>query len=116
MWISQAAYLKTVEERMKLTAELEAAKAQLAANKNQLEWMMFRVTQLEGERAKLLWSFIGIKVPTIEVAKDTTGPGETVDNPLNALPSFADMGEDDALRDGYGWDDEGRLTLHGKRI
>jgi hypothetical protein len=116
MWLSSKFVAQTMEERLRIQAELDASNRLVAAQKSTLEWLMLRMTQLEAERAKLLWTYMGIKVPVPEIVHADPEPGSSVDNPMNALPSFTDMGDDKALRDGYAWDSEGHLTLHGHRI
>jgi hypothetical protein len=109
--LNQVAY----EENVKLRADLAASQSLVASQKATLDWLMLRMTQLEAERAKLLWKYMGVVVPVPEMIQEPE-PGTSVNNPLNALPSFGDMGDNQALKDGYAWDDEGKLTLHGVRI
>jgi hypothetical protein len=115
MWIAKPTYDMLVQERMQLQANLTAAQALVASQKSTLEWLMLRMTQLEAERAKLLWKYMGVSVPVPEISHEPE-PGSSFDNPMNALPSFGDMGEDKAAKDGYGWNEAGELTLHGVRI
>ena len=103
------------DEQFKLRTELAAAQSLVAAQKSTVEFLMLRVTQLEAERNKLLWTYTGIKFPELVAAAEPNGASE-FDNPINKLPSLEDMGDDQALKDGYGWDSEGNLTLHGRRI
>ncbi len=113
MWISQAAYLADVEDRIRMRAELAAAYQIVTAQKATTEWAMIRVAQLEDERAKLLWNFVGIKVPTLAVAAEPPSSDSPLNDQMNALPNFSDMGEDLAAKAGYGWDADGNATLHG---
>jgi hypothetical protein len=115
MWMSRAAFDALQQERFKLQADLTAATQLVAAQKSTLDWLMLRMTQLEAERAKLLWKYMGVSVPVPEMIHEPE-PGSSFDNPMNALPSFNDMGDDKAAKSGYGWDAEGNLTLHGARI
>lgn len=115
MWISQKVYFREQEERLKLASELASARSLVASQKSTLEWLMLRMTQLEAERAKLLWTYMGIKVPVPEIQREPE-PGGSMDNPMNALPSWGDMGDDKAGKDGYGWNEAGELTLHGVKI
>jgi hypothetical protein len=115
MWIAKPTYDMLVQERMQLQANLTAAQALVASQKSTLEWLMLRMTQLEAERAKLLWKYMGVSVPVPEISHEPE-PGSSFDNPMNALPSFGDMGEEKAAKDGYGWNEAGELTLNGVRI
>ena len=115
MWISKNAFDALQQERYKLQAELAASTQLVASQKTTLDWLMLRMTQLEAERAKLLWKYMGVTVPVPEMIHEPE-PGSSFNNPLNALPTFNDMGDDKAAKDGYGWDNEGNLTLNGVRI
>lgn len=117
MWISQKVWLKEREDSILLRVERDAAATLAKQHETTLAWFMHRLTQIEQERAKLIFTYTGVRVetPTYEAAEPQpiqSGPG----NPLNALPTFNDMGEEQAAKDGYGWDTEGNLTLHGQRI
>lgn len=115
MWVSKLAFETMQKERAVLAADLSATQQLAASQKATLDWLMMRMVALEAERAKLLWTYMGVKVPVPEISREPE-PGASIDNPMNALPSFHDMGEDKALKDGYGWDNDGNLTLHGVRI
>lgn len=117
MWISNAAWLKEREDAIQVRIERDSALRRLEQQDSALGWFMHRLTQVEQERSKLIFNFTGVKVeaPTYERDEPTpikSGP----ENPLNALPTFNDMGDKEAAKDGYDWDSEGRLTLHGQRI
>lgn len=108
MWISTAAYLKQREEVLTLQSKCEAITATNVTLKTTLEWLMLRMTQLEAERAQLLWNYMGIKIPVPEIEKDPDVPG--VDSALNKLPSFDDMGDIEAGKQGIDWAEDGSVT------
>lgn len=107
MWISQKAWLQNREEFMELRAARDAVNATNQQQASTLSWLMIRMTQLEHERAQMLWKYMGIKV-TVPTVEEETPSG--VDNPFNRLPSFDDVGDEAALKEGIGWNDFGEVT------
>lgn len=114
MWISQATFTSLVADRAKAEGEARALETHNVALKTTMDWMAMRLTQLEHERAQLIFNYMGVKiqVPSIEPA----GEPVTTSDILSAAPSFADMGDEAAKAEGYDWDAEGRLTQHGKLV
>ena len=113
MWISLKAYLKNKEDEIKLRSERDQAVLQLKQQETTLAWFMHRLTQVEQERSKLIYNFTGVKVdaPTYEPAEKQENEAASMlqKNPLNALPNFSDVGEEEALKQGISWDDEGNV-------
>ncbi len=114
MWISQAAWLKQLEDAIKVRIERDTAIAQAKQQETTLGWFMHRLTQVEQERSKLIQLYTGVKVeaPTYEPsdpAKD--GASMIQQNPLNSLPSFNDVGDEEARRLGIDWTPEGTLLF-----
>lgn len=114
MWITAAAYLKDKEDAIQLRIERDAAVTQLRQQETTLGWFMHRLTQVEQERSKLIFNFTGVKVeaPVYEKADpEKDGASMIQRNPLNALPSFSDVGDEEARRLGIGWDKDGNLEF-----
>ena len=110
MWISQAAWLKQLEDAIKVRVERDIAIAQVKQQETTLAWFMHRLTQIEQERSKLIFNYTGVKVdaPTYEPdAPIQSG----VNNPLNALPNYNDVGEKAAAELGLDWNSEGELIF-----
>jgi hypothetical protein len=116
MWINR----QTFDRLLKVANDLEKALTssegirQTYVEQNRvlqvnLDWLRTRVNQLEHERAQLLWNYVGVKiaVPEIQRAERVM---DTVTHPLTELPSFEDMGDEEAKRQGVSWNEEGRVT------
>ncbi len=109
MWISTAAWLKEREDSILLRLERDTAIAQAKQQETTLAWFMHRLTQVERERAQLLFNYTGVKTEAPVYEKDEKIPSG-MENPLNALPNFDDVGEMEAMRLGISWDDEGKVV------
>lgn len=111
MWISLKAYLKNKEDEIRLRSERDQAVTQLKQQETTLAWFMHRLTQIEAERAKLIFNYTGVKIetPTYEPEEKVNESAALNKNPLNNLPSFEDVGDEEAARLGLGWDAEGNL-------
>lgn len=111
MWISTKAYIQDRVDYNKVVAERDAVKQQQIATTNTLQWLQVRVTQLEMERAAMVFQQYGVKIPVpiMETAPDMPGGNGGIDSPLNATPNFNDMGDEEARRQGVGWNNDGEL-------
>lgn len=80
----------------------EANKAMQAT----IDWMRVRISQLEMERAQMLYNYTGVKVatPSIEVV-----PQMSTREMLASVPNFDDVGDVRALKLGVGWNEHGEL-------
>lgn len=115
MWIRRAAYDAIQERASKAQGAAEVLERQIATQKAHQEWMVLRLTQLEHERAQLLYRYMDVKITTPTVELDVPVTPET-SRIGSDLPSFEDVGDEEAGRQGLGWDDQGRVTQHGKAI
>lgn len=103
MWITRELF-----ERL-LVRETEAkAAAQILSEQNNIlrthmDWMRVRVNQLEAERAAFLFDKAGIKIPVPEIQYDA----HTRD--YNELPSFEDIGDQEARRLGIKYGPDGTI-------
>jgi len=120
MWISLKAYLKDKEDSILLRTERDAAVTQLKQQETTLAWFMHRLTQVEAERAKLILVYTGVKVdaPSYEPAQDPEKEAASMiqRNPLNSLPSFEDVGDEEAARLGIDWDEEGKILYAQNKV
>lgn len=113
MWISQKVYLAWMERQHQTVAERDAAVQQLKQQETTLGWFMHRLTQIEQERSKLIFNYTGVRIeaPAYEKADDPATEAASMlnKNPLNSLPNFNDVGDEEAAKQGIGWDDEGNV-------
>jgi hypothetical protein len=107
MWISQRLWIQEREDAIRLRLERDVAVAHAKQQENTLAWFMHRLTQVEQERSKLIYNFTGVKVdaPTYEKEEIQSG----VSNPLNALPTWNDVGDKVAAELGIDWNKEGEV-------
>jgi hypothetical protein len=78
-----------------------------------LDWMRVRMTQVETERAQMLFTFTGVKiaVPTIE-RETPPGPHRgNVSDILAAVNHFGDVGDTEAAQLGVQWNPDGTLRF-----
>ena len=113
MWINRHTYEQLIADLHHVQSERTAAKESkyLFQEQNKvlqvnLDWLRTRVNQLEHERAQLIFNYMGVKivVPEIQTVKQDDV------HPLNAIPHFNDVGDQEAARLGIGWDTEGRVA------
>lgn len=111
MWISRLSYDDLRDKALKADAallELRTYNIQLNAT---FDWMKLRLYQVEHERAQLIENYMGVKitVPTIEPA-----PPVSLSDVLGETVSFADIGDEEAAKQGANWNELGEL-VHGKK-
>lgn len=115
MWIRRTTYDAMLARALEAQGAKAVLERQVDAQKITQDWMIHRLTQLEHERAQLLYRYMDVKVTVPELTPDTP----QTDNASiigNDLPSFNDVGDEEAKRLGLGWDSTGRVTHHGKAI
>lgn len=72
------------------------------------DWLRVRLTQLEHERAQLIYQLLGIKVPVPEIVP--APPSRiTSESILNSVPSFEDIGDAMAIKLGISHNPDGTL-------
>lgn len=109
MWISRETY----DDLRRDVAVLREAERIYTQQNHALEvtmnWLTVRVTQLEQERAQLLFNYTGVKVPTPRIEHDQHAAH--VAHPA----SFADVGDAEAARLGISWDEAGNLVYASEK-
>jgi hypothetical protein len=116
MWVRYSTFEAMLKERSEAVGAAQALKEQVVAQKGTLEWLTFRLTQLEHERAQLIFNYMGVKITVPEAIPASTETPLSASEMLNAVPSFDDMGDDAAKAHGIGWNDDGRVIQNGKVI
>jgi hypothetical protein len=114
MWVKRSEYRQLVQDTAAALGARDAMQRQVDTQKTNQDWMVLRLTQLEHERAQLLYRYMDIKitVPTVELDNPVVPHTDT--NRLSDIPSFEDVGDEEAKKLGLDWDSDGRLTHHGK--
>lgn len=111
MFVRRAEFMELVNVLGRAQGALSDKNAQIAAMQTTLDWLTVRVTQLEKERARLLYNYMGIKVETPEIIKKSERQAEEdVRNMLHSVPHFADMGDEEARRQNVTWNPDGTIA------
>lgn len=110
MWISKATYDDWQKRLTRAEAVKEALERHNSALAATMDWLRVRVTQIEMERAQLMYNYMGVKiaVPQIERAPE-------VPQRVDALPDFNDVGDAEAARLGIGWNPDGTLKYDDRK-
>ena len=112
MWVDRKLFddLRLAEANQRGVAT--TLKEEVISLRSTLDWMRVRLTQLEHERAVLISNYMGITVtaPRFEKAPQTSD----FNHPLQALPSFEDVGDEEAARLGVGHNPDGTLRYTTK--
>lgn len=106
MWIDRKVYDVLRLDYTKANEECKALAGSNHSLQTTLDWLMVRVTQLERERQQLLLQYTGVKV---EIPVITRQPIDA-SVPIDALPNFDDMGDDQAKKLGIGWNKDGTVS------
>lgn len=110
MWISRKFY----EDLAVARTEASTLKAQNAVLQANLDWARFRISQVEKERAQLLYVASGAKIAVPEFVQDPAASASG--NFLNDLPSMEDMGDELATRFGLSWDKDGKVVYGEPKV
>lgn len=103
MWITRAAFDALNAERIKATEEARVLAQQNASLQITCDWFRARNEQVERERARLLWQYLGIRVEVPVAVQAQPDAEELVGG--NSL--FQDIGDAEAKRRKIDWDDSG---------
>ena len=110
MWINRKVYTNLVLAEAATKAAYTEQARQVAALTATMDWLRVRVTQLEMERAQLMYNYMGIKVPTPVIERAPEVPQR-----VDALPDFNDVGDAEAARLGIGWNPDGTLKFDDRK-
>lgn len=108
MWIDRKTYDDLRLQLAQKSGENVVLNQNYTALMTTLDWLRVRVTQLEMERAQLIFNYTGVKMPT-PVIKNESKPDPAL-NPMTQTPNFNDIGDEEAAKLGIGWADDGTLT------
>jgi hypothetical protein len=111
MWVDRAAYDETRKALWEAVAKNTVLERQVEAQQSTLNWMALRVTQVEHERAQLLFNYTGVKIETPVISPK---PNDAVEDVVGQAMNFDDVGEEVAKRMGISHNEDGTLR-YGKR-
>ena len=111
MWIDRKTWDDLRLQLAQTHGENAGLSKSFAALETTCDWLRVRVTQLEMERAQLLYNYTGVKVPTPVITKTDTNQH----NPMTQTPNFNDVGDAEAARLGVSWDGNGELVYADRR-
>ena len=111
MFISRKHYDDLRLEWAKNHEEARVLAQQNQALQTTLDWFRVRMTQLEHERAQLLFNFTGVKVQVPSIERETPAPRPgSVSDILAAVNHFGDVGDAEALKLGVDWNSDGTVN------
>jgi hypothetical protein len=105
MWISSKTFVELSNARAQAEGQTHALVVQITALNTTMDWMRVRLNQVEQERADLIEKYMGVKIQVPQIEPISTDTSEV----LNQSVSFEDMGDDEAARQGYGWNEDGEV-------
>ena len=111
MWIDRKTYDDLWKQLHETTIANQVLERHSTTLETTMDWLRVRVTQLEMERAQLLWRYTGVKVPVPEIVK-TDG---VASNPMTQTPNFNDIGDTESAKLGISWDENGELVYADRR-
>ena len=113
MWCDRKVYDNLRLDAEKCRVECQVLQQQNTTLTTTLGWLSARVTQLEMERAQLLWNYTGIKVATPVITKPEPTPHGA--NPMMPNSYFNDVGDAEAAKLGVSWDANGELVYADRK-
>lgn len=110
MWISKIEYQRILTERDEAHGVAKTLEQQVFALNTSNDWLRVQFSKCDHERAALIARYLGVQVPSITFEKEDTNrtPTSHIINDAGAL--FNDVGDEEAARQGLGWDDEGNFV------
>lgn len=123
MWINKAFFELVIADNKKQALEIsdlrsfnrdavtrvEVAMGQKAKDDMTIDWMRHRVNALEKQNTILMGKATGLNFPIPEIVPARPGSISPLD--FSSLPSFEDVGDDEAKRLGIKLDDDGHLEF-----
>ena len=113
MWLKRKIYddLKDMLARQTNAANSflvanQELRARVVAQDTTVDWFRVRISQLEMERAQMLYNYTGVKIATPSIER---APESDVARALQATQHFQDIGDAEAARLGIGWTEDGSL-------
>lgn len=110
MFISRKAYDDLRDQALTASAVCTKVEQHNVALQTTMDWMRTRLNQLEHERAQLIYQYMGVKIAVPVIAPTPAVQPETVADMVNDMPSFNDVGDEEAAKQGIGWNLAGEVV------
>lgn len=115
MWVNKAMLQQILDENRDMhgatrSVVYESLKAQHARDTMTIDWMRHRINALEKERAILLNKVAGVHIPVPEIVPTRPGTLSRDLPDFDSLPSFEDVGDQEAARLGIKHAEDGSLN------
>ncbi len=116
MWLWRADYERLRDELVETRATERLLAEQAATHRTQTAFLVAQINQLTKERAVMVRHITKLEIPIPSLVAASTPP-ISVDDVLTAIGSnlFEDMGDDEARRQGLGWDSTGVVVPTSRR-
>lgn len=111
MWIDRKTYDDMRLDNAKAQTEVRVVAEQNRALQVSIDWFRVRISQLEMERAQMLYNYTGVKISTPVIERVPEGD---IARALQAVQGFEDIGDREAARLGIGWQSDGTLSHEQK--
>lgn len=109
MWIRRQMFEDLISKRAVAEGEARTLAEQNKVLQANMDWMRLRISQVEKINAQFLYNISGVKIPVPEVQNAMTqAMGEN--HPFNKLPSFEDVGDQQASEMGIKVNRDGTIT------
>ena len=105
MWLNRKTYDDLWKQLHETTIANQILERHATALETTMDWLRVRVTQLEMERAQLLWNYTGVRVPTPEIKRTEQGVSQS-----SQPTPFKDVGDAEAAKLGISWNEDGTLN------
>lgn len=106
MWLSRQTWDQERDARIKAEAETASIKQYNIALQTTMDWQRVRLNQLEHERARLIETYMGVKIAVPEISAEPMDSASI----LQEVPNFDDVGDEQATKLGIQWNDLGEVV------
>lgn len=110
MWVNKHVYQETRDALVAAVAVRDSLASQNKALEVTNDWFRVRIGQLEHERALMLSKYMGIEVPVPAIERVREKPSAA---PYNMVPSWDDVGDEEAKKLGITWNPDGSVSYGG---
>lgn len=110
MFISRKAYDDLRLEAAVVNASNKELNQRIAAQDTSMAWMSARLTQIEHERAQLLFNYTGVKIAAPRIETSAPTPSMGAQEAVQSMGLFNDLGDDLAGKLGIEWGEDGAVT------